>query len=103
MKKLDKLAFLVVLVIGIFLFSGGCGPTNITQVQEKPYPAYDVIQKQTQKIYYFYTYYGEGIRSYGWWCEQFICDLDGKILKKKSYWVGNDTAWREFRDKIKQK
>jgi hypothetical protein len=46
--------------------------------------------------------YGEGFRSHGWWCEQYTCDKDGKIVKKREYWIGKNQNFKEFKELLKQ-
>jgi len=88
--------------VSLLVLIGGCAPTNISRVQDKLGPPGDVVQKADLKVYYYYTYYGEGFRSYGWWGQEFACDKDGKIIKKNGYWIGNHQALKEFKELLKQ-
>jgi len=89
-------------IVSLIVLIGGCGPTNISRVQDKAGPPGDVVQKGNLTIYYYYTFYGEGFRSYGWWCREFTCDKDGTIIKKREYWIGNNQDFKAFKELLKQ-
>ena len=98
MKKL--MVFLA--MVSLLVVVGGCAPTNISRVQDKLGPPGDVVQKGDLTVYFYYVYYGEGFRSYGWWCQQYNCDKDGKIIKKREYWIGDNKNFKEFKELLKQ-
>jgi hypothetical protein len=90
------------LILLAMMILSGCAASNITKVQNKRGPALDVLQKENVKIYYYYTNYGEGFRSWGWYGWQYTCDKDGNIIQKREYWIGNNELFKEFRGMIKQ-
>lgn len=98
MKKL--MVFLA--MVSLLVVVGGCAATNISRVQEKLGPPGDVVQKGDFTVYFYYVYYGLGFRSYGWWCTQYNCDKDGKIIKKREYWIGDNTNLKDFKELLKQ-
>jgi hypothetical protein len=85
MKKI-----MVYLAVMGLLVVVGCAPTNISRVQNKLGPPGDVVKKGDLTTYFYYTYYGEGFCPYGWWCQQFTCNKDGNITKKREYWIGDN-------------
>jgi hypothetical protein len=96
----------IMLVLLAMVVLGGCAYSNISEVQNKfekgnMHAISDSVVKSDSTIYYYYINYGEGIRSYGWYCWEYTCGNTGNILKKKEYWVENDKAPDEFRNKLR--
>jgi len=79
-----------------------CAPTNISKVEDELGPPRDVVQKGDLTVYYYYKNLGEGVHSYGWKCQEFTFDKDGKIVKKREYWLGNDLGYQDFRKSLQQ-
>jgi hypothetical protein len=104
-RKVKGMKSVILVLVAIMMLSG-CAYTNISEVQNKfekgnMHAISNSIQKGDSTIHYYYVNYGEGFRSYGWYCWEYICDKTGHILKKREYWIGNDKAFDEFRNKLK--
>ena len=107
-ENMKKTLLVLVAMVGLLIISLGCAHPvkNISKVQ-KDFQNWDMhifsdtVQKEDSTIYYFYAYYGEGYRNYGWYGWEYVCDKDGGILKTKEYWIGNDKAFEEFRKNLK--
>ncbi len=98
-----KILVLIMLAMVLGLFVGCAQDKNITQVQEKfdkwGEAVYrDVIQKGDTTTYYFY-YAGRR----GWWyCQEYVCDKDGNILKRRDFSLSDTDALKMWREEIKK-
>ncbi|MGA2518534.1 MAG: hypothetical protein ABSG44_18550 [Thermodesulfobacteriota bacterium] len=93
---------LIVLAMVLGLLSGCAHVSNIAQM-EKKMAGWDMMVTHNSAPdgdnikHYYFAYYGESFRYSGWYCWEFTCDKEGKILKTKEYWVGNNKALEEFK------
>lgn len=102
MKKL----FLTVLALAVLV---GCARTYLISDIHKRFDqnyvfTLDILSLEKEDIYYYYSIQWSAGRPFAhsesnWYCWEFTCDKTGKVISKREYWVGPDSALQMWREK----